>query len=127
MAELIWQAADPNAAGHVATYNSYGAIVKVIRNAPETPPPHSVASPLGGEAGVPAWVRVAQGLAANRIREYKNETGQLPSSQLLEDFQRVMGERLNAYIEEPMKHPFHPMTLKAFEDEIKQTFTAKVQ
>ena len=29
MAELIWRAADPKAAGHVATYDSYGARVEV--------------------------------------------------------------------------------------------------
>ena len=112
MAELIWQAEDRKAAGHVATYNSGGATVEIILEAPEN---------AGNAGGAPAWVRVGQELAMRRIREYLDETGRLPSRELLEDFQEEMEKRLDAYIQEPMKHPFRPMGLKAFEDERKTT------
>ena len=65
MAELIWQAADPKAAGHVATYDSGGARVDVHREAPDG---------TRGKA-VPKWVSVGLGLMEKRIREYRDETG----------------------------------------------------
>ena len=109
MAELIWRAADPNAAGHVATYNSGGARVEII-----TPPPLPGTSPDRG--GIPGWVTVGLGLMEQRIREYRDETGRLPGEELLSAFQREMGKRLDAYIKEPLKHPFRPMGLREFEE-----------
>ncbi|MBR3019589.1 MAG: hypothetical protein IKH57_21335 [Clostridia bacterium] len=105
MAELIWQAADPKAAGHVATYDSGGARVEVHREAPDG---------TRGKA-VPKWVSVGLGLMEKRIREYRDETGRLPSQELLSAFQKEMGKRLDAYIKEPLKHPFRPMGLREFE------------
>lgn len=107
MAELIWRAADPKAAGHVATYNSGGARVEIILEAPKG----------AKRQDVPAWVTVGMGLMEKRVREYMDETGRLPSRELLEDFQKEMGRRLDLYIMEPMRHPFRPMGLKAFEEE----------
>lgn len=118
MAELIWQAANPEAGGHVATYNSGGARVEIF-----TPPAQSATSPDRGgmtpQGQAPAWVRVGQELAMKRIREYREETGRMPSRELLEDFQEEMGRRLDAYIQEPLRHPFRPMGLRAFEEERK--------
>lgn len=111
MAELIWRAADPKAVGHVATYNSYGARVEIYRDGPGTGPT------IPGRPGTPGWVTVAQGLMEQRMREYLDATGRMPSRKLLEDFQREMRKRLDAYIQDPMKHPFRPMGLKEFEDE----------
>ncbi len=107
VAELIWRAEGART-GHVATYKSHGATVKILID--ENAPP--------AQAGPPGWVRVGLELAEKRIREYLNETGHLPSRQLIETFQRVMGERLDAFIEDPRKHPFQTMGLKAFEDEM---------
>lgn len=115
MAELIWRAENPQAGGHVATYNSYGATVKII-----TPPTQSATSPDRGGKGVPAWVRVGQELAAKRIKEYLDATGRMPGEKLLEDFQREMGKRLDAYIREPMQFPFRPMGLREFEEEMEE-------
>lgn len=107
MAELIWRAADPKAAGHVATYNSGGATVEV-----------HVEAPKGAKRqDVPAWVTVGLGLMEKRVREYLEETGRMPSRELLEDFQEEMGRRLDAYIQEPLRNPFRPMGLRAFEEE----------
>ena len=106
MAELIWQAANPEAGGHVATYNSGGATVEVHLEAPKG----------AKRQAVPAWVTVGLGLMEKRIREYMDETGRLPSRELLEDFQKEMGRRLDAYIKEPLKHPFQPMGLREFEE-----------
>ena len=64
-------------------------------------------------------MRVGQELAMKRIREYREETGRMPSRELLEDFQEEMGRRLDAYIQEPLRHPFRPMGLRAFEEERK--------
>ena len=114
MAELIWRAADPKAAGHVATYDSGGARVEVHREAPEGG--RILSAPTRGQT-VPGWVAVGLKLMEQRIREYRDETGRLPSQELLSAFQREMGKRLDAYIKEPLKHPFRPMGLKAFEDE----------
>lgn len=111
MAELIWRAADPNAAGHVATYDSGGARVEVHKALSAAA---GGTSPRGG-GKAPAWVRAGQEIMSRRIREYMEETGRLPSQELIADFQEEMGKRLNAYIEEPMKHPFRPMGLREFE------------
>lgn len=112
MAELIWRVADPKAAGHVATYNSGGARVEVHRE-----PSQSLrdSSPRGGAKGAPGWVTAGLQIMAQRVREYLDETGRLPSETLMADFQREMGKRLDAYIREPMKHPFLPVSLRAFE------------
>ena len=109
MAELIWRA-EGKRTGHVATYKSHGATVKILIDE-KAPAP---------EPGPPAWVRVGLGIAEKRIREYLAETGHLPSRQLIDTFQRVMGERLEAFIEDPRKHPFQHMGLKAFEDEMRE-------
>ena len=96
-------------------YYSNGARVEIIREEPRAggyyPPLH------GGQP--PAWVRVGQELAAKRIREYMEETGRMPGEKLLEDCQREMGKRLDAYIREPMKCPFKPMGLREFEEKVK--------
>ena len=94
-------------------YISNGARVEIV-----TPPPLRGPSPDRGGC-VPAWVRVGQELAARRIREYLEETGRMPGEKLLEDFQREMGKRLDAYIMEPMKCPFRPMGLAEFERELR--------
>ena len=72
----------------------------------------------------PSWWRVGKTLAMHRIQEYLDETGSLPDEKLLEDFQREMGKRLDAYIRAPMKHPFMPMGLAEFE---KQSTEFRVQ
>ena len=107
MAELIWQAADPKAAGHVATYSSGGARVEVHRERPE--------GRTMGTPGAPGWVSAGLRLMEQRIREYRDATGRLPSEKLIADFQAEMGKRLDAFIKEPMKHPFQPVSLLAFE------------
>ena len=124
MAELIWQAADKNAAGHVATYRCGPAEVRIF-GAGVPPSPEGQATSSGAGAppspegkAVPGWVRVAGTLAERRIREYREETGHWPSRELLEEFQRVMGERLQRYIREPLKNPFQPMGLCEFEEKV---------
>ena len=110
MAELIWQAADMSAAGHVATYNSGGARVEVHQEGGRM-----VSAPTMGTPGAPGWVSAGLRLMEQRIREYLDATGRLPSEKLISDFQEEMGKRLDAYIKEPMKRPFHPVSLLAFE------------
>ena len=65
----------------------------------------------------PAWVQVGRRLAGERIREYAESVGHLPSPDLLERFNTVMEERLNDFIREPRKHPWTPLTLAEFEKE----------
>ncbi|MBR3105853.1 MAG: hypothetical protein IKH30_01560 [Clostridia bacterium] len=115
MAELIWQAANPEAGGHVATYNSGGARVEILVEKEQGG--RMLSAPDKGQA--PEWVRVAYGLAEKRIREYLEETGRMPGEKLLEDFQREMGKRLDDFIREPMRFPFRPMGLAEFEREFR--------
>lgn len=99
-------------------YYSNGARVEIIRETPKGGGGRILSAPTRGQ-GVPAWVRVGQELAAKRIREYLEETGRMPGEKLLEDFQREMGKRLDAFILEPMRFPFRPMGLREFEEKVK--------
>lgn len=65
----------------------------------------------------PAWVQVGRRLAGERIREYAEAVGHLPSPELLERFNAAMEQRLNEFIREPRKHPWTPLTLAEFEKE----------
>ena len=107
MAELVWQSDVPNGDGIVAEYRCGGGRVLIK------------AASSGAAQEPPEWVRVGQKLAADRIREYRRETGKLPTRRLLKAFQQAMGERLQAYIRDPMAHPYTPLTLRAFELEQK--------
>ena len=59
MAELIWRADAQQAGGHVATYNSYGARVEIIRETPKGGGGRILTAPTGCGA------RAAQGNREN--------------------------------------------------------------
>ncbi len=108
MTELLWKAGPEVKIGVVAVYKSHGAKIYIVYDEHTTP-----LKP--GE--VPEWVKVGQELVIKRIREYRDQTGHLPTKELMERFQDVMGKRLDAFIEDPRKYPYKPLTLVQFEQE----------
>lgn len=107
MAELVWKTDDPNAMGVIAEYRSGGATIKIVRDEKTKP-----------ETGIPAWVTVGRELALKAYRQYKRETGHAPSETLVRTFERVMGERLEKWLEDPKKNKYEPLSIRAFELEM---------
>lgn len=105
MAELVWRD-KTKTSGVVAEYNSHGATVKIILDERAAPMP-----------AVPEWVGVGQTLMIRRCQEYREQTGRLPTRELLERFDAAMAERLQRFMREPRKHPFQPVSLREFENE----------
>lgn len=102
----------------LAECNTKGARVCIVEEtfpAPASLGGRMVSVPTEGPDGCPEWVTVGRGLIAKRIREYLNETGRLPTRELLERFGEVMGKRLDDFIRDPRNHPWRPMGLREFE------------
>lgn len=105
MAELIWKNSIPDDQGAIGEYRTHGARVLILAGATER----------RREAGVPLWVEEAGRIMAARLEEYARATGRAASAQLIRAFDRDMKKALDAFLQDPMAHPFRPMSLLEYE------------